>query len=312
MASVPANATVGNGVNSVAFSIRTYNVTVPTQVTITAKSGTSSATAQIIVGPIGIESLTLNPTSVPGGSPSTGTVTLGGPAGPGGVTVTLAVDNTKAASVGWSLTIPQGQSTGTFTVTTYPVSVNTPVVVRAASPGPTQYATLTVTSSLALAGLSVTPTTVKGGSIATATASLTLPAPSDIVVMLSSSDPVGDGAHLGDHQEGSEIGRIHSPNGSRQSPESGDVNGKLCRRPSNDEADRQPLGRASVLREQGGMPQTMPPCFLECGRRAHKGERNRGAWTSTQWRAGPCPLSPARRDRRIDANHPSTSRRHDV
>lgn len=188
-AMVPSSASVKNGVSSVTFTIGTRTVVTPTTVTITAKSGSSSASAQLTVGAIGIQSLTLNPTSVGGGTPSTGTVVLGGPAPAGGSLVTLAVDNSSAAQVPWSLLIPPGQTTATFTVTTFPVSSTTTVTVRAASPGPTVYAQLTVTPVMAVSGVSVVPATVKGGNSATGTVSLTLAAPNNLTVTLTSSDP---------------------------------------------------------------------------------------------------------------------------
>jgi hypothetical protein len=99
------------------------------------------------------------------------------------------VDNTAVAQVEWSLLIPAGQTTGTFTVTTFPVSNATIVNVRAGSPGPTVYAQLAVTPSLAVAGVSVSPSTVKGGNSAAGTVLLTLAAPGDLKITLSSSDP---------------------------------------------------------------------------------------------------------------------------
>ena len=129
VATVPGTVNVLNGNFQMNFPIRTYTTFSPVDVTITATSGKSSATTHITVNSMGIASVTLNPSIVPGGSPSTGTVTLGGPAGTGGVAVTLAVDNTAGASVDYSLTIPEGQTSGNFTVTTKPVGTTTTVTV---------------------------------------------------------------------------------------------------------------------------------------------------------------------------------------
>ncbi len=65
-----------------------------------------------------LTSLTVNPSSVVGGSPSTGTVTLSGPAPAGGAVVSLSSDNTLAATVPASVTVAAGATSATFPVTT--------------------------------------------------------------------------------------------------------------------------------------------------------------------------------------------------
>jgi hypothetical protein len=92
-----------------------------------------------------LSSLTLNPTSVSGGSTSQGTVTLTGAAPTGGSVVTLASSNTTIASVPASVTIPAGASSATFTVATTAVSIPTNVVISAVYAGVSRSATLTVT-----------------------------------------------------------------------------------------------------------------------------------------------------------------------
>jgi hypothetical protein len=68
----------------------------------------------------GIVSLTLNPTSITGGSggTSTATITLNAPAPAGGVVVTLTSSNTELAASVPSITVPAGATTATFTVGT--------------------------------------------------------------------------------------------------------------------------------------------------------------------------------------------------
>ena len=65
-----------------------------------------------------LASLTVNPSSVVGGSPSTGTVTLTGPAPAGGALVSLSSSNTSAATVPASVTVAAGATSATFAVTT--------------------------------------------------------------------------------------------------------------------------------------------------------------------------------------------------
>src|SRR5207247_2022492 len=111
----------------------------------------SSPGAQLAINPAGaplpLSSVTLNPTSVVGGNPSTGTVTLTAPAPAGGAVVTLASTG-AVASVPASVTVPAGATSATFTITT-------PVVmgliaqsdIIATFGGVSRAATLTVTPS---------------------------------------------------------------------------------------------------------------------------------------------------------------------
>src|SRR5947209_4767782 len=91
-----------------------------------------------------LSGLSLNPSSVTGGSPSTGTVTLSGPAPSGGAVVSLSSSNTGVASVPSSVTVPAGATSASFTVTTTAVSTSISVTISAAYGGATQTATLTV------------------------------------------------------------------------------------------------------------------------------------------------------------------------
>src|SRR5881398_2309058 len=75
-----------------------------------------------------LSALTLSPTSVNGGSSSTGTVTLSGPAASGGAVVNLS-SSASAAMVPSSVTVVQGYNSATFTVNTTTVSASTPVTI---------------------------------------------------------------------------------------------------------------------------------------------------------------------------------------
>ncbi len=78
------------------------------------------------------------------GASSTGTVTLSSSAPPSGVVVSLQSD-TPAATVPASVTVPGGQGSATFTVTTTDVSAATTATISAAAGSVTQTATLTIT-----------------------------------------------------------------------------------------------------------------------------------------------------------------------
>jgi hypothetical protein len=90
----------------------------------------SPSTAAVI--PPSLTSLSLNPTSVIGGTSSTGTVTLTGPVPANGLVVSLSSSST-AATVPASVTVPSGATTATFTINTSPVSANPNVVPPGAS-----------------------------------------------------------------------------------------------------------------------------------------------------------------------------------
>jgi hypothetical protein len=164
-ATVPSQVTIPQNQGSATFPITTPTIQIPfnpAHATIVATYGDSSAQAVLTVNPSVIagiiDRLTLFPNVVTAGIPSQGTVTLvaavpsntlvglaasdlPGPGGPppGGSTV---------ASVPNSITIPAGQTTGSFTITTNAGSVlpgsNRSVQILAAAVT-TKFALLTVT-----------------------------------------------------------------------------------------------------------------------------------------------------------------------
>jgi hypothetical protein len=90
-----------------------------------------------------LSSIGLNPTSVAGGSSSTGTVTLSG-AAPSGGAVAYLTSSASAAAVPASVTVAAGSSSATFTVSTSAVASSTPVTISATYAGATKTASLTV------------------------------------------------------------------------------------------------------------------------------------------------------------------------
>jgi trimeric autotransporter adhesin len=115
----------------------------------TATSADSTIWAAIVIGfknaaqpPL---TLTLNPSSVTGGSTSVGTVTLTTPAPSGGDVVTLTSSNTALAAVPGSVTVAAGATTATFNVNTSEVAFTTAVSISAT------YSNLTQTANLGLA-----------------------------------------------------------------------------------------------------------------------------------------------------------------
>jgi hypothetical protein len=145
VATVPVSVTVPAGQTRASFSITTRPVASQTQVTITARLGNFSRQVTLTVLPPSIQSLSISPSTVRGGSNATGIVTLNAPAPPGGAVVPLRSSNSTVATVPASVTIPAGQTTAQFTVrTTRPSSSSVSVTITATYNG-SRSAQLTVT-----------------------------------------------------------------------------------------------------------------------------------------------------------------------
>ena len=189
-ATVPASVTVSAGLSSASFSISTTSATAQTTVTISATypaALTATTTLTVLPSPTPL-SLTLAPTSVTGGTPATATVLLSGPAPAGGANVALTSSYVAVATVPATINIPEGATSGTFTITTLPQTYSTSTSISAAYHGLTRSATLTVTLAATLSSVSVSPSILQGGGSATGYVYLNTTAPSGgAVVLLSSS-----------------------------------------------------------------------------------------------------------------------------
>lgn len=146
-ATVPASVTVPANSSSANFTINTTAVRATTAGNITASYNGINKSAPLTVNPASLAalaSLTLNPTTVVGGSNSTGTVTLNKAAPAGGVVITLASSNSTRAKVPPSVTIAAGASSAAFTVTTTSTNKKVSVKVTASYGGVNKSATLTI------------------------------------------------------------------------------------------------------------------------------------------------------------------------
>jgi hypothetical protein len=74
-----------------------------------------------IVRPV-VSTVSISPSTVVGGTSSTGTVTLNGPAAAGGLVVKLSSQKPTLASVPTTVTVPAGATSVNFTITTFPRS----------------------------------------------------------------------------------------------------------------------------------------------------------------------------------------------
>ncbi|MGQ9902621.1 MAG: S8 family serine peptidase [Fimbriimonadales bacterium] len=134
-----------------------------------------------------VSQLNLNPTSITAGGTVRGTVVLSRAAGAGGAVVPLYSSNPNLAWCVAQITIPQGQTTGTFTIRTAANGVGSATITASAG-GVSRTATLQVVSPFRVQSVSIAPATVAGGRNATLTVHLTTPAPAGgIQVSLSSS-----------------------------------------------------------------------------------------------------------------------------
>jgi hypothetical protein len=137
-----------------------------------------------------LASVSVNPTSVTGGSSSTGTVTLSSAAPEGGATINLASNN-ASATIPVSVIVPVGSTTASFNIATAPVTAATSAAITASYDSASKTATLAITpaASITLSSVSLSPSSVTGGGSPTGTVTLSGAAPSGgVTVTLSSNN----------------------------------------------------------------------------------------------------------------------------
>jgi len=122
---------------------------VPQSASVAATAMLDNVRVVLSAAPFTPAGLSLYPATVTGGSSSLGTVTLSSYAPPAGVVVTLSSD-TPAVTVPASVTVPGGQRSATFPVSTTEVNAATTATISATAGGVTQTATLTITQNLSL------------------------------------------------------------------------------------------------------------------------------------------------------------------
>jgi len=183
---------VAAGATTASFVVSTSAVTASTPVSVTASYSGGSQTAVLTVTPPPVTitplSLTLSPDTVGGGAPSTGTVTLTGPAPAVGLSVALT-SSSGTATVPASVAVPAGAVSATFPIATASVTAQVLATLSATLNGGTQTAILTVQAP-ELEPIVLTPSSVIGGAGTTAALTLTFPAPAGgAVITLTGSSP---------------------------------------------------------------------------------------------------------------------------
>ncbi|HJU55588.1 MAG TPA: hypothetical protein VJ715_13485, partial [Pyrinomonadaceae bacterium] len=112
----PASVTIAAGAVSATFTIKTVVVDAKQTGAVTASCGSVTKTAALTVRPASIQSVTVNPNPIVGGSSATGTVFLESTFA-NDVVVTLS-DNLSATTIPASVTVPAGSLSQTFQITT--------------------------------------------------------------------------------------------------------------------------------------------------------------------------------------------------
>ena len=171
-----SSITIGSGQSSGTVAITTTPTATLQLATLTATARNDSRTANLTIAPPTVSNLSASPGSVNSGQQSTGTVTINGQAPSGGMLVSLSSNN-AALTVPASVTVPQGQTSATFSVGTGTVSAQTSATITAATGTTTRTTNVTVLP----AGLTLTSVTLPfnpfSGEFKTRAWSISAPAP---------------------------------------------------------------------------------------------------------------------------------------
>lgn len=143
----PSFLLISEGQNSATFTVATSTVTSPASATLTASFQGNEAGAVLTIRPAnatGVDALSISPAILRGGTAATATVRLAGTAPSGGVFVELSSADRVVASAPSFVTVPGGQSSATFTVSTSPVTAARQVRITATAGGRSASVLLTV------------------------------------------------------------------------------------------------------------------------------------------------------------------------
>ncbi len=188
---VTATVTVPAGQTSASFNISTSAGSTSASAAITASlNGCAAISVSLTVNPPScVASVSLSSNTVTGGNSLTGTVALTAPAPSGGLVVNLQSNNAQV-QVGATVTVPAGQTSASFNISTSAGSTNASATITASLNGCARAsATLTVNPVPGVVSVSLSASAVTGGASLTGTVTLTGPAPSGgLVVSLQSNN----------------------------------------------------------------------------------------------------------------------------
>lgn len=186
---VPAGVSVPAGATTATFTVTTQSVASVTPVIITAKYAGQAQAAALTVVPSSLDFVLLDPTALPGGLISQGTLLLTGPAPPGGAVIAFASDHPAFVRLPSNVTVPAGATAAAFDVITRPVPVPTLVRVAAVYAGAIKMVALTL-APVAINSFTVPSAPIPGGDAALATITLNAPAPpGGAQIVLASDNP---------------------------------------------------------------------------------------------------------------------------
>jgi hypothetical protein len=186
---VPVTITMPGNIAWTQFQVQAGQVTAPTPVTLTATLNSASASAQIILQPPSLGSLTISPSTISGGAQPQGIVMLNGQAPAGGAVVSLS-SNSSFVNPPASVTVAGGDFSASFPIPTSAVTVNTTATVTASYGGASTQAQVTLTPQLPPLSLTLDPTsTVGAGGGSFATVRVASPPSTDQVLQVASSNP---------------------------------------------------------------------------------------------------------------------------
>lgn len=189
---IPAGATTFTS----PVPIYTSPVSVNTQVLVKADYQGNYQIAPLVVVPW-LQNFTLSPSTVVGGNPITGTITLAQAAPSGGLTVNLHSSDSNLVVAGGvtSVTIPAGQTTGSFAVNTLGVDNKDFPAMTATLLNKSSQAQVELDPAQMLK-MTISPNEAAGGSTFTGTIQLTgLPGPSFPAVAITVSNTAGTAAN---------------------------------------------------------------------------------------------------------------------
>ncbi|RYG38196.1 hypothetical protein EON81_04300 [bacterium] len=142
----PTTVTIATGEKSATFTVTPKATASEKVVTITAKLGARTSSAELTVQAVRLASLRINPTTLRSTTIATGTVTLEAPAPRGGVTVNLELNTSlyQIYPTTLTVTVPEGQSSASFSLKPKRFSLRLSDSVFASAGGVTKSVVVTI------------------------------------------------------------------------------------------------------------------------------------------------------------------------